>query len=57
MIDILFQEQDGFGRVVSGKAIDDRTGRLADRSGNPVEALKHDQPCGGFRRHCAQGEV
>jgi hypothetical protein len=56
VIDILFQKQDGFGGVVSSKTIDDRTGRLADRSGNPVETLKHNETCGGLCGHDAQDE-
>jgi hypothetical protein len=57
MIDILFQEQDRFGRVISSKTIDDRTGRLTSRSSDPVESLKHDQACGGLCRHVPQDET
>ena len=56
MIDILLQKQDGFGGVVSSKTIDDRTGRLADRSGNPVEALKHNETRRGLCGRDAQDE-
>jgi hypothetical protein len=57
MIDILFQEQDGFGRVIAGKTIDDRSGRLADRSSRTVEPLEHDQARCGLRRDRPQDET
>jgi len=56
MIDILFQEQDRFGRVISSKTIDDRTGRLTDRSSDAVESLKNDQAWGGLCRHGTQNK-
>ncbi len=57
MIHSLFQEQDRLRRVFLSKTIDNRTGRLADRSGDTVEALKHDQACRGLCRRCAQDET